>query len=60
MAKQKIACADVMPGCKFEAEAETENELLEKVSVHAAEVHGVKEVTPDLVAKVKSVIKSVD
>ncbi|MCI0415105.1 DUF1059 domain-containing protein [bacterium] len=60
MSKQKIACADVMPGCKFEAEAETEKELLQKVSVHAAEAHGVQEVTPELVAKVKSVIKSAE
>ena len=60
MSKQQISCADVMPGCEFKAEAETESELLQKVAVHAAEVHGVQEVTPELVGKVKSVIKPVE
>ena len=60
MSKQKISCADIMPGCEFKAEAETESELLRKVSIHAAEAHGVQEVTPELVAKVKSVIKQAE
>ena len=56
MAKQ-IACNDVVPGCGYTATAPTEKELLEKVAVHAAEQHGVTEVTPDLADKVRSVIK---
>ena len=56
MSKQ-IACNDVMTGCGFEATATTEEELLAKVADHACESHGVKEVTPELAAKVKSAIK---
>jgi predicted small metal-binding protein len=54
---KQIACADVVPGCDFTAEAATEDELLQKVATHAREVHGIDEVTPDLVKTVKSKIR---
>lgn len=53
-----IACGDVVGGCKFEAAAPTEEELLQKVQKHAAADHGVKEVTPELAAKVKAAIQT--
>ena len=52
-----IACGDVVQGCQFTAEARTEEELLSAVKAHAAKDHGVKEVTPELVAKVKAAIR---
>ena len=55
---KRIACGDVVPGCEFTATAATEEELLKKVVAHAAERHGVKEVTPELAEKVKAAIKS--
>ena len=57
MAKQ-IACNDVVEGCAFRASAETEEDLLKQVSAHAAKEHGVKEVTPELAAKVKAAIQT--
>lgn len=57
VAKQ-IACNDVVAGCSFKAEAATEEELLQKVTAHAAKDHGVKDVTPELAAKVKAAIQS--
>ena len=57
MAKH-IACSDVVAGCQFTAQAGTEEQLLEAVKVHAAEDHGVKEVTPELAAKVKAAIRT--
>jgi len=51
-----IACKDVVPGCPYEASAPNEEELLKQVSAHAAKEHGVKEVTPELAAKVKAAI----
>ncbi len=51
-----IACGDVVPGCSFTADAPTEAELLQKVAAHAKEAHGIDEVTPDLVEKVRSKI----
>ena len=53
-----IACGEVVPGCTFTASAPTEEELLKKVVAHAAQDHGVTEVTPELAAKVKAAIKS--
>lgn len=53
-----IACGDVVEGCAFKASAPTEEELLKQVSQHAAHQHGVKEVTPELAAKLKAAIQS--
>src|SRR5204863_8727430 len=58
MAKQ-LACDDLMKGCKFIAKASNEQELLKKVASHAAEAHGVKEISPELLAKVRSAMKEV-
>ena len=57
MAKQ-IACDDVVPGCSFTATAPTEEEIVRKAAEHAREKHDVKEITPELAAKVKSAIRN--
>lgn len=53
---KRIACADVVPDCTFTASAATEEELLKQVAAHAAQEHGVNEITPELAAKVKAAI----
>ena len=53
-----ISCASIMPGCPFTASAATEAELLNKVAAHAANVHKITEISPELAAKVKAAIKS--
>jgi predicted small metal-binding protein len=53
---KQIACGDVVPGCDFVARAESESEVLHKVAAHAREVHGIQEVTPDLLERVKAKI----
>lgn len=55
---KRIACAEIVPDCPFTASAATEEELLQKVAVHAAHDHGILEVSPELAAKVKAAIKS--
>ena len=52
----RIACNDVVPGCRFTASADTEEELIDKVAAHVAHDHGVPEVTPELAATVKAAI----
>jgi predicted small metal-binding protein len=52
-----LSCDNVVPGCGFEASAPNEEELLRQVTAHAEHDHGVKEVTPELAAKVKSAIQ---
>ena len=53
-----IACASIVPDCPFTASAATEAELLKKVATHAANVHKITEISPELAAKVKAAIKS--
>ena len=55
--KKSVCCGDVVPGCRWSATAPDEAALIEKVVAHAAEVHGVTEVTPALAAQVKAAIK---
>lgn len=57
MAKH-IACNDVVAGCSFTAQAETEADLIEQVKAHAAKDHAVKDITPELAAKVKAAIQT--
>jgi predicted small metal-binding protein len=58
--KKHIACGNVVPGCSFTASAATEEELIRRVAEHAAQAHGVTEVTPELAAKVQAAIQSDD
>ena len=57
MAKE-LRCGDVMPGCTFVASGATEEEVLKKAAQHAKEKHNVKELKPDLVAKVKAAMRT--
>jgi len=50
-----LRCNEVMPGCDFEARG-TEQEVLTKAAEHAKTDHGIHELTPEIVAKVKSII----
>ena len=47
----------VVEGCKAQFAAENEEEILKQVATHAAHNHGVTEVSPELVAKVRSAIR---
>lgn len=47
---------DVIAGCSFEVRG-TEEEILAKAAEHATEAHDVKNLTPEIVAKVKGAIK---
>ncbi len=43
--------------CDFVARAETDEELMGKVAEHAKTEHGMSEIPPDIVAKVKAAIR---
>jgi predicted small metal-binding protein len=47
----------VVDGCKAHFAAENEEEILKQVAKHAAHDHGVAEVSPELVARVRSAIR---
>jgi predicted small metal-binding protein len=52
-----LACGDVMAGCDATFEADSEEELLAQVGPHAAEAHGIDEVTPEVLEAVRGAIK---
>ena len=54
-----LECAKVDPssGCGHVVRGETEEEVLKKAAEHAKE-HGIREVTPELMARVKANIRN--
>jgi predicted small metal-binding protein len=54
-----FACGDVIPGCAAVFSAPSVDLLMEAVSLHARQDHGVTDITPDLVATITSHITSV-
>ncbi len=52
-----IHCRDVGFDCDGVIRANTEEEAIKMAAEHAQKVHGLKEVTPEVVAKVKSVMR---
>ncbi len=52
-----IHCRDVGFDCNGVIKAKTEEEALKLAAEHAIKVHGIKEITPEIVAKVKAVIR---
>ena len=52
-----IRCRDVGFDCDGVIKASTEQEALAMAAQHAKTVHGVKEVTPEIVKKIKEVMK---
>ena len=52
-----IRCRDVGFDCPGVIKAKTEKEALALAAEHAKAVHGVKEITPAIVDKIKSVMR---
>lgn len=57
MSEKVIHCRDVGFDCEGVVRAETEEEVVAMAAEHAAQVHGVTELTPEIVAAVKSAIR---
>jgi predicted small metal-binding protein len=52
-----IHCRDVGFDCDGVIRADTEEEALNMAAEHARDVHGIKDVTPEVVDKIKSVMR---
>ena len=52
----KFSCADVGVVCKKSVTAETEEDLVAAIAAHAADAHGVPNLTQTLVNYAKSVV----
>jgi len=53
-----IRCRDVGFDCNGVIKADTEEKALALAAEHAKAVHGVKDITPDIVKKIRSVMKN--
>ena len=56
---KSVACADGGSDCGWSATADTEEELMAKCQQHAQAEHKDLEMTPEVVAKIKSCIKDI-
>jgi len=57
MAKS-LSCKDAGMACDWHACAETEEELLQMAAAHARTDHGMAEISPEMLAKAKTIIKT--
>ena len=58
MAK-KFACGDVVSGCGWSIIAKDENELFQRISEHAKNVHHMTDIPDEIIQKVKSKIQEI-
>jgi predicted small metal-binding protein len=62
MAKEEykqLTCSDVGTKCGFQVRAKTEDEVMKHAKTHAAEAHGLKEISANTERRIKENIKSV-
>jgi predicted small metal-binding protein len=52
-----IRCKDVGFDCPAEIRAPTEEQAMKMAAEHARSAHGIKQITPDIAAKVKAVMR---
>jgi len=52
-----FSCGDVIPGCDGQVSAADEDGIFAWAAGHAAEVHGITEVTPELVDTIRANIR---
>ncbi|MGE5568447.1 MAG: DUF1059 domain-containing protein [Rhodospirillales bacterium] len=52
-----VNCRQVGVDCDFEARGETEQEVLDRCAEHARAAHGMQEIPPDLIEKVRNAIR---
>jgi predicted small metal-binding protein len=45
---KEFKCGDLVPGCDFVIEGESDDQILEEVAVHVREEHGMDEVPPEV------------
>ena len=53
---KQFRCGEIVPGCEWTIEGESEEEILEHVGEHAREAHGMDEVPPEVQDRVRGLI----
>jgi predicted small metal-binding protein len=57
---KKLQCDQIVPGCPWQASAETEEELLQQAVEHARHDHGIQQINAPLAQQVKAAIRDAD
>jgi predicted small metal-binding protein len=52
-----LKCGDLMPGCSAVIEGKDVAEVMTKAAEHAAQEHGLDNITPELAEKVQAAIR---
>ncbi|HWI07680.1 MAG TPA: DUF1059 domain-containing protein [Solirubrobacteraceae bacterium] len=53
---KQFRCGEVVPGCEWTIEGESDEQILEQVAEHARDAHGMDEVPPDVQDRVRGLI----
>lgn len=56
---REFKCGEIVPGCETKIQGESDEEILEHVADHAREAHGMDEVPPEVVERIRAVIVDV-
>ena len=56
---REFRCGEIVPGCDAKFQGETDDEILERVEVHAREEHGMDKVPPEVVDTIRASISDV-
>ena len=52
-----LKCNDVNPGCSFEAQGDSEADVLKKAAEHAKSAHNMREIPADVLSRVRGAIR---
>ena len=51
---KEFSCGELIPGCWASFRGESNDEILQQLSVHARDEHGMDEVPPEVVDKIRA------
>lgn len=56
MAKS-LRCDDVIPGCSYVVQADTEEEVIRQAAEHARLKHNIRRITPEITAMMRAAVR---
>jgi predicted small metal-binding protein len=54
---KEFRCGELVPGCTASFQAESDDEIMQQVAVHAREEHGMDEVPPEVADQARAAIR---
>ena len=56
---KELSCGAVVPGCAARFRADSDDELMGQVATHAREEHGMTQIPPEVIEKVRASVREV-